>query len=319
MRAVVAEGPGGPGTLRVRRVPDPWPGPGQVRISVACANVAFLDTALRAGRPFGPRMAFPYVPGNGVGGVVDKVGAGVDPGWRGARVVSVTGGSGGYAEFALARDTDLHRVPGGLTMAEATALLGDGRTALGVHRSGKARAGETVVVTAAAGGVGGLLVQLAAASGTRVIALAGSEAKLAHAVALGAHAAVEYRGDGWAGRLRDLAPDGLDVVFDGVGASVTAELLPLTRAGGRYVRHGAAGGRLADLDENAVHGKEIVPLFAIGRTPEQLFPLVAEALALASAGRLLVTVGQTFPLAEAAAAHAAIEARATVGKTLLLP
>ncbi|CAO5161971.1 Alcohol dehydrogenase [Frankia sp. AiPs1] len=348
MRAVIADRAGGPEVLRSVELPDPRPGPGQVRVAVDHAAISFIDTQLRAGTSPGPGVTFPLVLGNGVSGLIDAVAEDVDPVWLGERVVTATGGSGGYASAALARTDNLHRLPAlspagrsaglpasaeatetgaspasaepgnRLTSAEAAAMLADGRTAVGLHRVAQPGPGEVVVVTAAAGGVGGLLVQLAAAGGAQVVALAGSERKLAHARALGAHHGVNYRDDAWERTLADVAP-GVDVVFDGIGAPMTDALFPLVRSGGRYLPHGAAGGRLGTIDPAAAAARQvtIITLGAIGATGEELFALVEEALRLTALGALRPTIGQTFPLADAAAAHAAIEARATIGKTLL--
>jgi NADPH2:quinone reductase len=177
------------------------------------------------------------------------------------------------------------------------------------------------VVAAAAGGVGGLLVQLAVAAGATVVGLTSSEDKLAHVRSLGAQHAVDYTLPGWEELLRDLAPDGIDVVFDGAGGPVSERLFPQARRGCRYLVHGASGGRWADIDaaEARAQGVSVIPLSAIARGPEDQFALVEEALRLTSTGALRPTIGQTLALDRAADAHAAIEARTTIGKTLLIP
>ncbi|MEV1132304.1 zinc-binding dehydrogenase [Agromyces sp. NPDC049794] len=321
MRAVLADRPGPPGVLRLTTLPDPEPGARQVRVAVEASAITFVDTMVRAGNGFGPPVTFPAVLGNGVGGVVDAVGDGVDPGWLGALVVTATGGAGGYASAALADVADLHRIPDGLDVRAATALLADGRTAVGLHEAAAVRPGDVVVVSAAAGGVGSLLVQLATASGARVIALAGSDTKLERARALGAAVTLNYREPDWLDRLDAAAPDGLDIVYDGVGADLTAALAARVRGGGRYLQHGASGGRWGELDAPALteRGVAVISLSEIGSTPEELFRLVERALELGARGELRPVIGQTFPLEQAAEAHAAIEARTTVGKTLLLP
>lgn len=133
MRAVVAARPGPPEVLEVVDLPDPAPGPGEVVVGVEVVTTTFVDTELRAGR--GPRPVaaseFPLVPGNGVAGTVAVVGAGVDRSWLGVSVVTSTGGRGGYASRAVAAVEDLHRIPEDVDPLTATALLADGRTALG--------------------------------------------------------------------------------------------------------------------------------------------------------------------------------------------
>lgn len=285
------------------------------------ASITFVDTLIRAGSSILPSVTFPVVLGNGVGGIIDRLGPDVDPAWAGARVVTSTGGNGGYASHALAQTTDLHRVPDPLDLPTATALLADGRSAVGLHRVADIRADETVVITAAAGGVGSILVQLAKASGARVIALTGSAAKLDHARSLGADTTVNYRDHDWTVQILTAAPQGVDAVFDGIGADTTAALFPLVRQGGRYVSHGAAGGSWGTIDSTAATDRDItvITLAAIGTTPDDLFALTERALHLGARGIIQPTVGQTFPLKDAAIAHAAIESRATIGKTLLLP
>lgn len=176
-------------------------------------------------------------------------------------------------------------------------------------------------MTAAAGGVGGLLVQLVRRAGAEVVALAGGEAKTAHARELGASIAVDYRVAGWPRRLdATLHGRGVDVVFDGVGGDVSAPLAARLRRGGRYVPHGAASGRWGTVgaDDLAGRGVEIVPLSSVAATREETFALVDDALHLAASGALRLTIGQVRALEEAAAAHAAMEARSTIGKTLLV-
>jgi len=321
MRVVIADHPGAPDVLHPITRPDPAPGVGQVRVVVEVAAITFIDTLIRAGSSLAPSASFPAVLGNGVGGTVDQVGPDVDPAWIGTLVVTATGGAGGYADLALARAVDLHRVPGPLDLPAATALLADGRTAVGLHRAAEIHESQAVVVTAAAGGVGGLLVQLARASGARVIGLAGSATKLDHARSLGADATMNYRDPAWPDHLDAAAPHGVDVVFDGIGGAATAVLFPLVRSGGRYLPHGAASGSWGSIDSTvaADRGVTVIPLSAIGSTPDDLFSLTERALDLAAHGTIRPTIGQTFPMDDAAAAHAAIESRATIGKTLLLP
>lgn len=324
MRAVVATRPGPPNVLRVTELPDPQAGPDQVVVAVEVAAVVFVDTQSRAGT--GPhqldRSAFPRVPGNGVAGTVAQVGAGVDPAWIGTPVVTALGGHGGYATRAVASVADLHRIPGGLDPHTAAALLADGRTALGLVRAANVGRGDTVAVTAAAGGVGSLLVQLARRAGASVVALAGGPRKLAIAHDLGADFAVDYRAPGWTAQL-DAAVGrrgGLDVVFDGVGGDVSAPLVDRLRAGGRYAPIGIASGRSGDVDERRLpeRGITLVPLRSVGATAAELHRLVEDALHLAATGALRPVIGQTFPLEHAAEAHAAIERRETIGKTLLI-
>lgn len=312
MKAVWLSRFGGPEELVARETPDPVPGPGQVVVAVRYANITFIETQFRASG-FGPFRAddLPLIPGNGVGGVVAEVGAGVDAGLAGRRVVTATGGSGGYAERVTVDAAGLFDVPDGLALDAAVAVLADGRTATMLVSVAEPKPGERVLVEAAAGGVGSLLVQLTRAAGARVVAAAGGERKLALARELGADATVDYRVDGWASRV-----GAVDVVFDGVGGEIARSAFGLLGQGGRMLSYGLAGGSWADVpaDEAEARGVRLVKPSA---SPEELRRYTETALSEAAAGQLRPVIGQRFPLERAADAHAAIESRVTMGKTLL--
>jgi NADPH2:quinone reductase len=293
-------------------------GAGQVVVDVEYANITFVETQLRAGRPPHPGMlpTLPVILGNGVGGVVTQVGPGVDSQRAGRHVVTSLNGRGGYAERAVAAAERLIEVPDGVAMRDAVALLADGRTALMLVRLAQPTRGETVLVEAAAGGVGTLLVQLARNAGARVVALAGGERKLAVARELGADVAVDYRSDGWPGRVRE-AVDGVDVVFDGVGGSVGRTAFDLLRSGGRFCPFGMASGSSTVVSDHDAQARGVMILRSGSVRPGELVELTRAAIDEAVAGRVRPVIGQEFPLEDAAAAHAAIEARSTIGKTLL--
>jgi NADPH2:quinone reductase len=321
MRAVVASRPGPPHVLELVELPDPLPRDDEVVVAVRVAAITFVDTQTRAGagpRPLRPAET-PVVLGNGVAGTVVATGSDVDRSWLGTRVVTATGGRGGYASRAVASAADLHRIPDGVDEPTAAAILADGRTALALFRAARVRAGDVVAITAAAGGVGGLLVQLARAAGAFVVALTSNGRKGEHASSLGATEVVDYRARDWAARLERIAP-GLDVVFDGVGGATTPVLSARVARGARYLQHGMATGTWGEIDDRTIAEREatVLTLADIGADPGELHALVDEALSLAAAGQLCPTIGQTFPLARAADAHAAIEARETIGKTLLV-
>ena len=315
MRAVWWKEFGGPEVLLPGAAPDPVPGPGQALIDVAYANITFVETQLRAGTgPF--RAEPPMIPGNGVGGVVAAVGPGVPETLVGTRVVGSTGGSGGYAERATVDAAALVEVPDGVRLDNAVALLADGRTAVLLVRSVGLRPGERVLVEAAAGGVGTLLVQLARNTGARVVGAAGGARKTEVVRSLGADLAVDYGAPDWTSRVR-AAVGAVDIVFDGVGGAIANSAFDLLDRGGRMCSFGLASGAWADLSKEAADARG-VRLVSIPRpTPAEARELTADALAEAVAGRLRPVIGQRFPLERAAEAHAAIEARSTVGKTLL--
>jgi NADPH:quinone reductase len=316
VRAILLSAFGPPDALVVTDLPAPVPGPGQALIEVEFASITFVETQVRAGKPPNPAMlpSLPMVPGNGVGGRVVAVGPGGDQALLGTLVVSTTGGSGGYAEQVAVDAAGLIGLPDGLGLAEAVALLADGRTALALVRTAAPRAGETVLVEAAAGGVGSLLVQLARTVGARVVAAAGGSRKLALAAELGAHVTVDYNLADWAERVRQ---ETIDLVFDGVGGTIGRTAFDLVRRGGRFSAFGLASGAFTQIPPAEAAERNISVIRGGPLSPHDMLELTRAALAEGAAGRLRPVIGQTFPLERAAEAHAAIEARATIGKTLL--
>ncbi|MEU4788666.1 zinc-binding dehydrogenase [Micromonospora tulbaghiae] len=315
MRAVWLREFGGPEVLVPGTAPDPAPGPGQVLVDVAHANITFVETLFRASG-FGPfRAELPVIPGNGVGGTITALGAGVNPALAGRVVVTATGGTGGYAERVVVDQGAPVPVPPRLALDAAVALMADGRTALMLARAAGLRPGDRVLVEAAAGGVGSLLTQLAATAGAVVVGAAGGTRKVDLLRAAGLDVVVDYRQAGWTGRVRD-AVGAVDVVFDGVGGPLAREAFDLLDPGGRMLSFGLAGGAWADIPAESAAARGVT-LLSPRPGPDELRALTAAALAEGAAERLRPLIGQRFPLERAAAAHAAIGARETVGKTLL--
>lgn len=327
MRVVEAKAFGDPEVLAVNEVPDPVAGAGEVVVAVAAADVMFLDTMLRSGvgRDYFP-VHPPFVPGGAVSGVVESVGPGVDAQWIGRRVATPTADSGiasgtptgGYAEKVLAKADTLSIVPEDLTLDQAVALVHDGRTALAVADRADLRAGEWVLITAAAGGLGTLLIQLARTAGARVIAAARGEAKLALAQRLGAEAVVDYSRPDWVDRVREIT-GGVHAVLDGAGGRIGGDSVAALVPGGRLLGYGNAAGGFAAVDGEAAAARDItvLTLFDITAAGTDWVALHDRVQAEAAAGRLEVVIGQRFALADAAAAHTAIESRAAAGRTIL--
>jgi NADPH2:quinone reductase len=318
VRAVIMRDFGPPEVLELAETTGPKPGADEVVIDVEFAGVTFVETQIRAGKPPRPEMlpALPAILGNGVGGTVAEVGAGVDRGIAGRRVVASLNGTGGYAERAVTAADRLIEVPSGVTSHDAVALVADGRTALALTDRAGLRAGETVLIEAAAGGVGTLLVQLARNAGTRVVALAHGERKLRLACDLGADVAIDYGDSDWPQRVRDAA-GGVDVAFDGVGGDIGRAAFELVRPGGRFCPFGMASGTFAPVTREHAAARQVTVLVGAAPDAEKLKGLARTALTEAEAGRIRPVVGQELELARAADAHAAIEARKTIGKTLL--
>jgi NADPH2:quinone reductase len=318
VRAVRVHEFGGPEVLVAEEVPEPVAGPGQVVVGLDVADVIFLDTLLRSGwgQEYFPRT-LPYVPGGGGAGHVLSVGDGVDPAWVGRHVVAR--GSAGYAERIVYSEDEIVAVPDGLGSAEATAMVHDGVTALNLARQAKIAEGEWVVVAAATGGAGSLLVQLARDAGARVVAAARGERKLALARELGAEVTVDYSLDGWHQEVRD-AVGGVDLAFDGAGGALGRAAVETVRRGGRFVTYGSGNG-FADVDPEVAKEREVDVHNALAAGPPDtttVRELLTSALALAAQGRLRPFIGATHPLEQAAEAHRSLEERATLGKSLLL-
>ncbi|MDQ1034696.1 NADPH2:quinone reductase [Streptomyces sp. V3I8] len=319
---------GPPQTLVYEETDAPPPGPGEVRLAVTAAGVHLMDTVLRAGRERGmalPRL--PMTPGREAAGVVDAVGGGVGEDWLGARVVAYLGHerNGGYASLAVAPVEALHRIPGGLDDAAAVAMIGTGRTAVGVLEQAALSAEDVVVVTAAAGGMGTLFVQEARRAGALVVGLAGGGHKTARVLEHGANGAVDYARPGWRERLaEELGGAASTVVLDGVGGRLGRAAAESLGAGGRHLFFGWASdeGHFTRFDADELEKYRITSELVVGPSlfalPGGIRRLEETALSWAATGRLRPVV-RCFPLADAAGAHHALETRATVGKVVLRP
>jgi NADPH:quinone reductase len=326
MRAIRLHAFGPAENLRYEQVDDPRPGPGQARIAVAAAGVHLIDTVLREGRPMGVLALpdLPTIPGREVAGVVDALGPQVDVQWLGRRVVAHLGpASGGYAELAV-RDTEaLHVLPAGLADDAAVAMIGTGRTALAVLEVAQLTDADVVLVTAAAGGLGSLLVQAARNAGATVVGVAGGPAKVQRVTQLGASVAADYSVAGWSDAVREaLDGRGVTVALDGVGGALGRGALELLAVGGRLILFGWSSGEPTALSVGDLYSRGLTVSAAIGARIAQrsggLRELEERALAAAADGALVPLV-QRFALAQAAAAHTAIETRATMGKIVLVP
>lgn len=327
MRAVTASSPGGPEVLAVVDRPDPVPAPDEVLVRVAAAGVNFIDTYRRSGAY---PMPFPHVVGSEGAGVVQAVGADVARFAPGDRVAWAQA-PGSYAELVVVRERELLAVPDGVDDRAAAALPLQGLTAHYLATSSyRVAPGSTVLVHAAAGGVGLLLTQLAVARGGRVLATVGAAHKADLARAAGASDVIRYD------ELTDLPTElpaavraltdgrGVDAVYDGVGRTTfDASLASLARRG-TLVLFGAASGPVPPVDPQRLNaagsvfltrptlGDHVATRDELEWRADELFTAVAD-------GSLDVRVGATYPLADAADAHRALEARATTGKVLLLP
>jgi NADPH:quinone reductase len=328
MQAIQFDRFGGPDVLEAVDLPDPVPAPGQVLVGVRAVGVNLSDTLLRENRyAFTPPL--PWVPGAEVTGVVAAVGEGVDRFAIGDRVAAslFAAGvhSGGYAERVVVDARYLTPIPERLSFEAAAALMVQGLSALGLAQHTPV-AGRQVLVNAAGGGVGTLLVQLLRRAGARrIVAAASTAEKRAHAVALGADAAVDYTAADWTDRVRELTGGGPDVVYESVGGTITTDSLALLAPRGVLVVYGALNIQSFALGvpqllqmmfrNQAVLGFATVPLL----TPERLDADLRTLFRLAADGALKVHVGGRYALADAAGAHRALGSRHAIGKLVLTP
>lgn len=318
---------GPPENLHYEEVPDPEPSAGQVRIAVKAAGVHLIDTSIRAGEAAGAygRPALPMTPGREVAGAVDAIGPEVDKGWLGKRVVTHLGpASGGYAELAVRETTALHVLPDNLDFDAAVAMIGTGRTAMAILDVAALRSDDVVLITAAAGGLGALVVQAARRAGAFAVGVAGGEAKVELVRRLGADVAVDYNRDDWPQVVREsLGGRPVTVALDGVGGRQGRAALELLAPGGRIVLFGWASGEHTQISTQDLFERGITATAAIGARlmsrPGGFRDFEERALQAAASRELAPLIEHRYALKDAAQAHAALESRATVGKVVLLP
>jgi NADPH:quinone reductase len=320
---------GGTDVLRLVQKPYPTPSAGEILVRVKAIGVNFADTLMRQNR-YAVTPELPAVPGTEVAGVVEKVGSGVaapEVGTRVAIPLFATGSvTGGYSDVVTVNAGLAIPLPEGLSFEAATALMIQGLTALYLVRQLPPK-GKTVLVNAAAGGVGSLLVQLLKRAGARsVVAAASSQAKLAFAKSLGADEGVDYTQPGWDEVARGLAGgSGPDIIFESVGGDITKKCLNILGAGGEIVIYGALNIQSFDLGVpeliQLIFKNQSLTGFALPTllTPEGLTAGLSELFDLAGRDLLKVQIGGSFPLKDAALAHRALEARTTMGKVVLTP
>jgi len=321
VRAIRIEEFGGPEVLRLADIPTPEPTDGQVLVRVSRAGINFADTHQRE-NSYLAKFELPLVPGAEVAGRVARSAGGLE---EGRRVVALLG-SGGYAEYAVAPADSTFPLPDGLDDGPALALVLQGLTAWHLFRtSAKLQQGETVVIHAAAGGVGSLAVQLAKPFGAgRVIATASTEDKRRLALDLGADAAVDPNSDDLNGALRE-ANDGakVDVVMEMAGGRVFDESLKALAPFGRLVTYGLASREPNQLSNGSLmqRSQAVVGFWlmhCLGR-PDMVTEPLGDLFERAARGELVPVVGETYPLSEIRRAHEDIQARRTSGKLLLDP
>jgi NADPH2:quinone reductase len=321
MLAIQALRTGGPEVLEAVDLPVPSPGPGQILVRHHAVGLNFIDTYHRSGLY---PMTMPAVLGLEAAGVVEALGEGVTRFKAGDRV-AYNGTLGAYAEAAVVPADRAVKAPDGVTLETAAAALLKGMTAeFLVRRCHKVEPGQTVLVHAAAGGVGSILVQWAKALGATVIATVGSEAKAALARGHGADHVILYGEEDLAARVLEITGGrGVAAVYDGVGKDTFEASLKSLGRRGVLVTFGNASGPVPPFAPLDLAGKSLFitrpRLFDYIVTTDELDESATALFAVLASGAVKVEVGQTFPLAEACAAHEALEGRRTTGATLLVP
>lgn len=322
MRAIRVHQPGEPEALQYEEVATPAPTSGEVRVKITAAGVNFIDVYHRNGQY---PLSFPITPGMEGGGVVEAVGEGVTAVSAGDRVAYAMQ-MGAYAEYALVPAWRLVRVPDEIGLETATAVMLQGMTAhYLLHDTYRVQAGDTVLIHAAAGGVGLLLIQIAKLRGARVIGTTSTPEKADLALTHGADEIILYTDEDFETEVKRLTEGkGVNVIYDGVGRATFSKGLNCLKPRGMMVLFGQASGPVAPLDPQLLNQKGSLFL-----TRPSLAHYTADAgevqqragdlFRWIAAGELKVRIDRTFPLSAAAAAHHYIEGRRTKGKLLLVP
>jgi NADPH:quinone reductase len=325
VRAIVVRERGGPEVLRLEDVADPVAGASEVVIRVQAAGVQLIEGRMLSGRPGPyPPPELPTTPGREVAGVVDEVGPDVDAAWLGRPVAAYLGAAGGYAARAVAPVAALRPIPDGVDPDQAVAMVATGRTAMAIVDLAQITADDVVAITAAAGGIGSLAVQVAHHAGATVVGLAGGAAKVDLARGLGADVAIDYLDPGWPGAVRAvLGERRVTAALDGVGGAVAADLLNLVAPGGRMVLFGFAAGPMpltsGDLFRTGVTLSAAVGARAAAQPESVQRAYGDQAMAALGQGRIRAVINPPFALTDAADAHRALEGRHTSGKVVLVP
>jgi NADPH2:quinone reductase len=322
VHAVVVEETGGPEKLLWRERPEPVPGPGMVAVRLGLTSVNFADIQARRGTGV---TKTPFTPGLDGMGTVIAVGEGVKRVGAGDRV-SVNPDDGSYAEVVLAREILVFPVDASIS-DEAAASITVLVTAWNIlHLVARIAPGETVLIHAAAGGVGSVLVQMAREAGAgRIFATAGSPAKLEIARGFGADVVIDYTTDDFSKIVLDATEKrGVDVICDAIGGEVFAKGLEALAFFGRHVVYGQSGGSHGSLTTDLLHRSNRAVLgYSSGHyrrnRPLALAPAVERAFKLVSAGKVRILEGGRFALKDAAKAHELVQSRASSGRVFLTP
>jgi len=322
MKAVRVHETGGPEKLVYEEVPKPSPGPNQALVKIHAIGLNFIDIYYRTGLYKAPP---PLIPGAEAAGVVEAVSDDmtiVKPGDR----VAYAGPLGAYAEYAVVNAWQLVNIPDSIDYKTAAAVMLQGMTAHYLtHSTFPLRSGETVLLHAAAGGVGLLMIQLAKKIGAKVIGTVSTEEKARLAQAAGLDHVILYQHADFEQEVKKITKEvGVDVVYDSVGRATFNKSLSCLKRRGMMVLFGQSSGPVPPFDLSLLNSKGSLYITRPGlpyytATREELLWRSADILQWVSEGSLKVRVDQEYPLREAAKAQIALETRQTAGKVLLIP
>ena len=302
--------------MTLEDIETPVPRADEVLIKVAAAGINYADTMMRAGN-YLTKPELPFTPGYEAAGTIEELGEDVDADLEKGQRVLATTSSGGYAEYATAKAKTVIPIPDEISDGEATALLVQGLTALGLLN--ETRGGQSILIHAAAGGVGSLLVQLAKYKGLKVIGTASSEEKLQLVASLGADAAINYMEEDWTDEvLNATGGEGVDWIIEMVGGSIVAKNLKVLAKHGTMWVYGSASGEDFKVSVLSLMAKNhaIRGYWLMNEPVENRIRFTKELLEHIKAGRLKIQVTE-FPFEEAREAHEALEGRKTTGKVVL--
>jgi NADPH2:quinone reductase len=322
MKAIVCNAFGPIDGLVLEDVADPAPGAGQLVIEVHAAGVNFPD-GLTVRGDYQVKPALPFIPGNEVAGIVSALGAGVTQFAVGQRVLALVN-LGGFAQSVVADAAATLAIPEAMDFATAAGFMLVYGTSLHALAKGRLRAGETLLVLGAAGGVGLAAVEIGAALGARVIAAASSDEKLALARAHGASIGINYATADLKSELKRLAPEGVDVAYDPVGGALTEAAVRGLAWRGRLLVIGFAAGSIPKLPLNLLllREAEAVGVFwgaFTKRRPAEHVRNVSQLMAWFAEGKLRPHIGARFPLARTQDALALVMGRGAQGKIVVEP
>jgi len=326
MKAVRFHELGGPEVLKYEDAPDPMPGPGEVLLKVEAAGLNFSDIAKRLGRYLEP-TPLPFTPGSEAAGTVLAVGEGVNRIVVGDRVTGVfPTRSGGYAELAVMPEAQAVKIPSGLSAVDAVAVPNQGATAMSLlSLMARLAPGESVLVSAAAGGVGGWIIALARAQGAgRIVALTSTPAKRAETLRLGADTALDPAEPAWSEAVRAATGGaGADVFLDSVGGAVFRGGMQALAPFGRAVVYGLASGERVDVTPvTLMRPCQMVGGFHLDTVmarPERMRAMLDDLFARAARGEIEPRIARVFPLNEPAAAQTYLASREAMGKIVIVP